>query len=93
MSLKLKPSLRKKRRYLLLEAKSKEEIEKAILDYVGILGWAKAAPVFVKSSGENKNFILAVDRKELVNVRAAFELSEKSIKVLRVSGTLKGLGK
>jgi RNase P/RNase MRP subunit POP5 len=90
MKLKVSPSLRKKRRYLLIEAK-KEEIEKAILDYLGILGWAKAAPVFVKSFKSTKNLILAVDRKELVNIRAAFELSKDKIKILKVSGTLKGL--
>ena len=90
MKLKLKPSARIKRRYLLIEAKSKDEIEKTILDYIGILGWADAAPQFVESE---KNFILAIERKSLTNVRASFELSLAKIKVLRVSGTLKGLEK
>lgn len=87
MKLKLKPSARLNRRYILLEANSKNEVESAILDYIGILGWAKASPIFVKSSG---NLILAIARTELTNVRAAFEASGK-IKVLKVSGTLKGL--
>lgn len=91
MKLKLKPSARIKRRYLLIEAKSKEDISKAILDYIGILGWARASPVFVNNS--DKRIILAIERKEINNVRAAFELFPEKIKVLRVSGTLKGLKK
>lgn len=86
MKLKIKPSAKIKRRYLLLEA-NKSEVEKAILDYIGILGWAKASPVFLKEK------ILSIDRKELTNVRAAFEASPYKIKTLKVSGTLKGLKK
>ncbi len=67
----------------------KEEVEKAILDYVGILGWARAGVVFVKT--KNNKLVLGVDRKEIEDIRAALELSNKSIKVLRVSGTIKGL--
>jgi len=89
MALKIKPSAKIKRRYLLLEAKSKKDVETTILDYIGILGWAKAAPLFV--STKSKKIILAVERKSLTNVRAAFEVSEKKIRVLKVSGTLKGL--
>ena len=89
MNLKLKPSSKIKRRYLLLEANSKEEIEKAILDYIGILGWASSSPFFIQLK-ENK-IILAIDRKEINNVRAALELSKLNIKIKKVSGTLKGL--
>ena len=72
----------------------KEDIEKAILDYIGILGWAKASPVFVKDIKNqfDKKTVLAVNRKELDNVRAALEVSNFNIKILRISGTLKGLG-
>jgi len=86
--LKLKPSARIKKRYLLIEGK-RENIEKVILDYIGILGWARASVVFV-NSGEGK-VIVSVDRKELANVRAAFEMCKEDIKVLRVSGTIDGL--
>lgn len=89
MKLNTKPSAKTHRRYLLLEAKNKKEIETTILDYIGILGWAKAAPVFVKT--ESKNYVLAIERKSITEIRAAFEASEKNIKVLKVSGTLKGL--
>ena len=80
--------MRANRRYLLLEG-SKDKIEKAILEYLGILGWAKAAPVFVKK--KEKNYIFAVNRKELNDIKAALAISADKIKVLRVSGTLKGL--
>lgn len=89
--LKLKPSMRIKRRYLLLQAKNKETIEVAILDYIGILGWAKAAPVFVKQS--NEKVILAISRESINDVRAAFEICKENIKIIRVSGTIKGLSK
>ncbi len=88
--LKLKSSARIKKRYLLIEGK-KEDVEQAILDYVGILGWAKASPVFVKSSAGE--VILSVNREALLNVRAAFELCKEKIRVLKVSGTMDGLGK
>ena len=91
MILKLKPSQQINRRYLLLEATSRKEIETAILDYIGILGWAKAAPLFVEANQGREKFILAIDRKLLNEVRAAFELSSSVIKLKRVSGTLKGL--
>ena len=83
---KINSSLRTKKRYLFIQGK-KEDVEKAILDYLGILGWGKASPVFV----ESKNLILAINREEIENVKAALELAD--LKVLRVSGTLKGLKK
>ncbi len=86
--MKIKASAKIKRRYLLMKGR-KDEIEKTILDYIGILGWAKASVVFVKTEGEKS--ILSVERKEVDNVRAAFEASNSNLKVLRVSGTLKGL--
>ena len=91
MKLKIKPSARINRRYLLIESSGRNDIESVILDYLGILGWAKAAPIFVR--GKSNRFILAVERKELSNIRAAFELSDKPIKVIKVSGTLRGLEK
>ena len=78
-----------KRRYLLVKGK-RESIEKAILDYIGILGWARAAPVFLPAKGET--CIVAVERKELIHVRAALAVAPEELKVLRVSGTIKGLG-
>lgn len=78
-----------KRRYLLVKGK-REAIEKAILDYIGMLGWARAAPVFLPAQGET--CIVAVERKELIHVRAALAVASEELKVVRVSGTIKGLG-
>lgn len=89
--MKYKSSAKIKRRYLLIEGK-KCDVEKAIIEYIGILGWAKATPIFVHVKKEKK-IVLSVDRKELVNIRAAFEASPYKIKVLKVSGTIKGLEK
>ena len=89
MVLKLKASARSKKRYLLISG-SKKEIEEAIFDYLGILGWAKSSPVFIK---EGNMWILAVERKELEKVKSAFAISSNKIEVLKVSGTLQGLKK
>ncbi|MBS3100431.1 hypothetical protein J4463_04450 [Candidatus Pacearchaeota archaeon] len=83
----LKPTQREKKHYLLLKGNfSKQDAEKAILDYIGILGYAKAAPIFVK------NNILAVNRNYVNEIKASFAMSEK-ISVARISGTIRGLGK
>jgi RNase P/RNase MRP subunit POP5 len=87
MVLKLKSSARTSNRYLLLKG-NKVEIEKAILDYVGILGWARANPVWVYKT---KGKVMAVNRKEIDNIKAAFAVCVDKIEVLNVSGTLKGL--
>jgi len=79
---KLKPTLREKKRYLYLETKlNKDEIEKIILDYIGILGYAKSGIYFI-----SKN-ILAVNRNMINEIKAAFSFA--NIKVKRVSGSLK----
>lgn len=94
MALKLKASARINRRYLLIGAEeSAERVRQALLEALGEIGFAKASPMFVKSKNFNGKIILAVARGELENVRAAIELSKDKIKVLKVSGTLKGLGK
>jgi RNase P/RNase MRP subunit POP5 len=90
MKLKTRPSSRIKKRYLLIQG-SKEDVERAILDYLGILGYAKASPMFIQLKKSKDKIVLAIDRKELDDVRAAFELF-KGIKILSVSGTIKGLG-
>ena len=86
MALKsLKPSMREKKRYLLLSGNfTKDDVEKAILDFVGVLGHAKASPMWI-----SKN-ILSVNRKEIDRVRASLAYNGK-IKITRVSGTLKAL--
>lgn len=85
--LKLKPSARDKRRYFLVSANN-DKVEKAILEYLGVLGMAKAAYMKVKSvGGKTMGSCL---RKSLNDVRAA--LGMVGIKIEKVSGTIKGLG-
>ena len=91
MKLKEKSSARVKRVYLLLEARSRGDVEKSVLDYIGVLGWAKASPLFVEGGKKEGRMILSIDRGEINNVRAAFEISPMKIKILKVSGTIKGL--
>ncbi|MBS3092856.1 hypothetical protein J4466_05560 [Candidatus Pacearchaeota archaeon] len=89
MTLKpLKPSMKENKRYLLLKGSfSKSDVEEAVLKYIGILGYAKAAPMWVSDR------ILAVNRKEVDKVRASFVLSKGKIEVAKVSGTIRGLRK
>ncbi len=87
---KLKPSARSKKRYLSIKG-NESSVKRAILEYVGILGYAKAAPVFVKK--EKDKLVLAVERTEIDKVIGSFAISADKIQVLKVSGTLKGLEK
>lgn len=88
----LRPTMRENKRYLLIKGKNlKENIEKAILDFIGILGYSKASPSIVKSG---KDFVvLSINREAINEVRASFAVFSDEINVTRVSGTLKGLGK
>ena len=85
----LKPSHREKKRYLLVEGKDadKKNIEDAILEFIGVLGYAEAGINFI----EDKKIIFAVNRKSLDKIRASFLLSGKDIKIIKVSGSLKNL--
>ena len=90
MKLKLIPSMKIKRRYIIFNTNNQEQIEQVILDSLGTLGWAKTSPVFIKDEGK---LVLSVKSSSLDELRAALELSDKELKVLAVSGTLKGLRK
>ena len=48
----LKPSMREKKRYLLVSGGSKEKIERAILEFIGINGMSKCGLEFVKKRGD-----------------------------------------
>ncbi|RMD46214.1 hypothetical protein D6829_00075 [Candidatus Pacearchaeota archaeon] len=86
--LKLKPSIRDRRRYFLVKAKD-DEIKKAILDYIGVLGFAKSAYMGVKTNKFKGFFVGSCLAKSLEDVRAALAL--KGINIEKVSGTIKGL--
>jgi len=87
--LKLKPSARDKRRYLLIDEKSNDKIEKAILEYIGVLGFAKSAYLKVNNTKYNSKTIGSCLREELNNIKAALTMAK--INVEKVSNTIKGL--
>ncbi|MEM4702879.1 MAG: hypothetical protein QXP53_00090 [Candidatus Pacearchaeota archaeon] len=104
MKLKLKPSMREKRHYLLIQSskplKEKElkaKINTAILKFIGVLGYANAGPLFVKIEEKNganilkkKNLIvLSVTTRFVDHVKIALILEHMNC--IRVSGTLKKL--
>jgi RNase P/RNase MRP subunit POP5 len=90
MKLKQKPSGKVHRRYLLLKGVSAKKVREAILEFVGVLGYAEADPQFV-SRLKTKDVVLAVERSALTKVRAALAASGCG-EVVKVSGTLRGLG-
>jgi len=86
--LKLKPSARDKRRYFLVRA-TNARVETLILEYIGVLGFAKSAYMKVNSKEFPGQLIGSCLVKSLDDVRAA--LAFGGIKIEKVSGTLKGL--
>ena len=93
--LKLLPSLKEKKRYILIEieAKNKAEvqgkIDEVLLGFLGTLGYGKAGPMLIGSAKKDSrwNVVLSINRKELENVKAAFAYAK--IRCLKVFGTLK----
>lgn len=86
----LRPSMKENKRYLLVKGKNlRENVEKSILDFIGVLGMSKASLSFIKSG--NDSAVISVNRESVNHVRASFAVWPNEIKVERVSGTLKGL--
>ncbi|MBW6442531.1 hypothetical protein K0A97_01965 [Patescibacteria group bacterium] len=93
----LKPSLREKKRYLLVEGKT-EDIEKAILEGIGVLGMSKIGLSFIKSNKnsvikDKKSTIVSINRDSVNFVRASFAIWPEKINVKKISGSIKGLEK
>ena len=84
--------MRENKRYLLVTGKNlRENIGKAILDFVGVLGMSKAGLGYIKV-GKN-SVIISVNREAVNEVRASLCVWPDKMVVKKVSGTLKGLGK
>jgi len=84
--------MREKKRYLFVKGKNlKENVEKAILDFVGVLGMSKTGLSWIKSGKDSA--IICVNRGAVDSVRASLCTYPEKMEVLKVSGTLKGLGK
>jgi RNase P/RNase MRP subunit POP5 len=90
----LKPSMRESKRYLLVEGKNLEaNVERAILDFIGVLGMSKAGLSFVKGGKNSDSAVISVNRESLDSVRASLAVFPEEISVKKVSGTLRGLRK
>ena len=86
------PSSKENKRYFLVSGKNlKENIEKAILEFSGILGMSKCGLSFIKS--EEGKTIISVNREAVDLVRASIAVFPEKMEVLRVSGTLKKLSR
>jgi len=84
VKLKLLPSLKEKRHYLVFKG-DKEKVEKALMEFLGILGWAKIAPVILVSKRDYG--VIGFNRKYANEIRAAFAFY--GLEVLGISGTIK----
>lgn len=84
--------MREKKRYLLIKGKNpKKEIEKALKDFLGVLGMSKIGLGWIKTGKESA--IISINRKMVDNVRASLVVWPEKLTVEKVSGTLKGLSK
>lgn len=82
------PSHRENKRYLLVKGKNlKQNIEKAILEFIGTLGMSKTGLSFIK------NDIICINRESVNSIRASLAIFPEKIEIIKVSGTLKGLNK
>ena len=82
--------MRESKRYLLVKGHV-GDIERAILDFIGVLGMSRAGLGWIKRGQDTA--VIAVNREAVDSVRASFAVWPKDLRVSRVSGTLKGLGK
>jgi len=76
----LKPSMKENKRYLLVEGKElKKNVERAILDFIGILGYSKTGLSWIKT-GEN-SAIISVNRQAVNSVRASLAVFPKKMEI------------
>ncbi len=84
VKMKLMPTLKEDRHYLVFEG-DKDKVEQALLEFLGILGYAKAGPILVEySKGKG---IISFNRKHADEVKSA--LLFYNIHTLGISGTIK----
>ena len=86
------PSHKENKRYLLIRGKNpKLNIEKAILEFIGIDGLSKCGLSFIKSNPPS--IIICINREMVDKVRASLTIYSEKTVVEKVSGTLKSLHK
>ncbi len=84
----LKPSMKENKRYLYVKGKV-GDIEKAILDFIGVLGMSKTGLSWIRR--EKDSAVISVNREAVDSVRASFAAWPEKIEAGRVSGTLRSL--
>lgn len=86
--MKLKPSLKQKKRYVLFEIQAvkafslpevAEAIESSLLRFLGELGMAKSSPMLVKEkwSDKKQRFVLKVNHNYVDELKSAMILNKK----------------
>ncbi|MFA4953138.1 MAG: Rpp14/Pop5 family protein [Candidatus Pacearchaeota archaeon] len=86
----LKPSMKENKRYLLVKGKNlKENMEKAVLEFIGISGMSEAGLSFI--SEKEGAAVICVNREAVDSVRASLAVYKEKMEVTKVSGTLRGL--
>lgn len=86
--MRLLPSLRQKKRYVVIEIISakkfsfpeiKEEVDKILLLFWGQLGLSRAAPILLKEkfNQQTQHFIIKVNHKYVDELKTALTLSKK----------------
>ncbi len=86
------PSHKENKRYLLVEGKNlKENIKKAILEFIGINGMSKTGLSFIET--KKNQAIICINREAINLVRASICVYKEKMEVTKVSGTLKSLRK
>lgn len=79
--------MREKKRYLFVKGKNLgKNIEKAILEFVGISGLKKTGLSFVKSNSNSA--VIAVNREAVNSVRASLVVYPEKMIVEKVSGSV-----
>lgn len=87
-------SHKENKRYLLINGKDlKENIERAILEFSGILGMSKCGLSFISFNSKENSAVICINRESVDLVRASLAVFPEKIQVLRISGTLKGLSR
>lgn len=102
--MKLLPSLKQKKRYLVFEIISEtkfsvleiqEAVNQALKEFFGQLGLTKASPLFLKEKTKNNKFVIKISHKFVDEGKSALILIKKIknkpviIRSIITSGTLK----
>jgi RNase P/RNase MRP subunit POP5 len=89
------PSHKENKRYLLVRGNNvRQNIEKAILEFSGIIGMSRCCLSFIKPEKDfgKDTLVICVNRDCVDLIRASLVVYPEKMEVVKVSGTLKGLG-